>query len=57
MKPRAGSAVFANATSLTHHRSGHLQGNDSPQVAPVVNHGSVTLRAGVLGQVVLFSGV
>jgi len=56
MNPRSGAAFFANATSLSQHGPGHIQGNDSPDTAPVVNYRGAILRAGLLGQVVLFSG-
>src|SRR5271157_1217064 len=32
IKPRAGAAFVANASSLTQHRRGHLLGNDSPKL-------------------------
>jgi hypothetical protein len=52
MKPRSGTALFANATSLSQRRLGHLQDNDSSHGTPVVNYRGATLRAGLLGQVI-----
>src|SRR5690349_6370332 len=50
IKPHAGAAFVAKATSRTRHHRGHPQSDDSPQAAPVVTYRVAILRAGLLGQ-------